>query len=64
MANIREVSPNNYALFNNGKQLTGFRKIERVAPNSNFYCLWPTTEYFHLYHIVKENFAISSNIIF
>ena len=63
MANIREVSPNNYALFNNGKQLTGFRKIERVAPNSNFYCLWPTTEYFHLYHIVKENFAISSNII-
>lgn len=63
MANIREISPNNYALFNNGESLTGFHKIERVADNSNYYCLWPTSEYFYLYHIVKKKFALNSSAI-
>lgn len=63
MADIREISPNNYALFNNGESLTGFHKIERVADNSNYYCLWLTSEYFYLYHIVKKKFALNCNAI-
>ena len=63
MANIKEISPNNYALFNNGESLTGFHKIERVADNSNYYCLWPTSEYFYLYHIIKRKFALNCNAI-
>lgn len=43
------------------KSLADFYKTEKLASESNFYCLWPNPEYFYLYHIQKEEFALKSN---
>ena len=63
MDKIKEISSNNYALLCNDKSLSGFYKIEKLAEGSYYYCLWPTPEYFYLYHIEKEKYALNCNNI-
>ena len=56
---IKEISH----ILQDEKSLAGFYKTEKLASESNFYCLWPTPEYFYLYHTPKEEFALKSNSI-
>ena len=38
-----------------------FVKIEKVAENSNYYCLWITEEKFHLFNIKTKEYALKIN---
>ena len=38
-----------------------FVKVEQVAENSNYYCLWITEEEFHLFNIRTKEYALKIN---